>query len=324
MSLVAFTLATRSITLAGVMSAAVAVGMMLSPLLRNVHPKVFSVVMLATRIAAVYFAYRGFAPLAILAAALAGLSSRRLFLDLKHRVGAIDPTHLVTHGARNSIGFGLGAAAAGLLVSHPTIAQLVAALVGVVAFFVYPDSERHDVEEASGLTKSDLVASVVFSFSMTPLSNGVAPIILLAVVGPEVAGLSCLGYTLGSLLSSKLAKYLYRSEQSVAIATAAAGLVFMFMLSMPSGPVVIPARSVTGALLFAAQGILEMRSHREGSDGRGLEHLWTMLSAAGVVANLAIPFAVDNTTLWSAPAITLIGALAIATLNRRPLPGRGL
>ena len=318
MSLVAFVLATSSITLAGVMSAAVALGMMTSPLVRNIHPKVFSILMLAARTGAVFFAYRHWFAAAIVAAAVAGLSSRRLFLELKHRVGSLDPAHLVTHGARNSIAFGFGATAAGLLVSHTVIAQVAAASIALVALLTYPSTERHDAEEASGLTRRDLVSSVVFAFAMTPLSNGVAPLILLSVVGTEVAGLSCLAYTLGALLSTRVARTLSRTPKPVSAATALAGVVFLVMLAVPSGPAVLVARFFTGALLFAAQGIMEMRSHREGTDGRGLEHLWTLLSGTGVVANLLIPYSIDHTSLWAAPAWTLAGSLVIVMLSRIP------
>ena len=61
-----------------------------------------------------------------------------------------------------------------------------------------------------------------------------------------------------------------------------------------------------------------MRSHREGTDGRGVEHLWAKLCVDGVVANLLIPYSIDHTSLATAPVWTLAGALVILSLSRFP------
>ena len=318
MTLVAFLIASESIVLAGIMSAAVSIGMISSRLFRRTHPRTLSLVMTAARALAVFAAYHHQYTIAILLAAVAGMSSRRLFLDLKHQVGDIKPSHLVTHGARNSIGFGIGAAAAGLLLPFTLYAQLAALLVGVAAVVAYPDADKHDVEEATGLTRRDLVASVVFSFASTPLGNGIAPALLIGSVGSQVAGISCFAFTVGSLLAPRLARLLGKFPKPVAVSTAAAGLTFIAMIVAPYALVVYLSRLAAGALLYAGQGIMEMRTHRENEDGKGLELLWSLLSAANVIASIAIPFTVEHSTLWTAPLWTLLGALLIFNLTRIP------
>lgn len=317
MSLVAFLLAKDSIVLAGVMSAAMATGMIAARLFRTVHPRALSIIMTIARAGAVFAAYQNANAVAIMLATLAGSCSRRLFLDLKHQVGDIDPRHLVAHGAYNSLGFGVGAAIAGFLLPFETVAQLAALAVAVAAVVAYPDADEHDVEEATGLTRRDLAATVVFSFAATPSSNAIAPALLIGIVGSQVAGLSCLMYTIGSVLSSQVAGLLLRHRKPVALSTALSAITFAVMLLAPVAAVIYLARFVAGAVLYAGQGIMEMRTHREG-DGKGLEQLWTLLSAAGVVANLTVPFVVEQTSLWAAPLWTLLGAVIIANLRHVP------
>lgn len=318
MSLIAFQLAGRSLTLAGIFSAAVAVGMMSSRLLRRLDARPVSVLMTVARTVALFAAYANVVPVSVLAGAVAGSASRRLTLDLKHQVGDIEPAHLVTHGTWNAISFGVGAAAAGVLLEHPLIAQLVAFVVALGAAVVYLDGDEHDVEESSGLTRRDLVATVVFSFASNPLSNATAPLILLGTVSSGVVVLSCFAYTLGALAAPNFARALHRFNKPVAVATALSAGVFAIMLLVPNPVVVFAARALTGALLFAGQGIMEMRSKRAG-DGKGLEHLWTLLSAAGVVANFVVPYSVEQSSLWTAPLWTFAGALVIMSLSRIPM-----
>lgn len=317
MSLVAFLLAQESIVLAGVMSAAVAVGMISSRFLRGMHPRPMSFLMTIARAAAVFAAYQDAFTVAILCAAVAGLSSRRLLLDLKHQVGDIDPRHLVTHGTLNSVLFGVGAAAAGFLLPSPAVAQLVAISVAIAAMVAYPDADRHDVEEAAGLTRRDVVAAIVFTFASTPLTNAIAPALLIGVVGSEVAGFSCLAYTLGSLLAPKLTRGLLRFTKPVAVATTVAAATFAVTILFPEPLVVHLTRFAAGAFLYAGHGIMEMRTQRAG-DGKGLEYLWSLISGAGVIANIAVPVTVESTSLWAAPLWTLLGAVIIGNLSRIP------
>jgi hypothetical protein len=317
MSLVAFLLAEESIILAGVMSAAVALGMISSRFLKGIRPRTMSLLMTVARTLAVFAAYKEAYFISIVCAAVAGLASRRLLLDLKHQVGYINPRHLAKHAIVNSLLFGVGAGIAGIALSTPVFAQVVAFLVAVAAFLTYPYKGNQDVGEASGLTRRDVIAATVFTFASAPLTNSIAPVLLIGIVGSGVAGLSCLFFTLGSLFAPRMADVLLRYPKPVALTTALASITFASGIFYPEPLIIYLTRFVAGTLLYVGQGILEIRTQREG-DGKGLEYLWSLISAAAVIANIAVPWGVELTSVWMAPLWTLIGAFIIFNLSRIP------
>ncbi len=313
MSLIAFLAASRSLTLAGVFSAAVGVGMLSSRIFGRFSPRLVGLVMFVARSAALYAAFNDMFMVAIILAAVGGSASRRLFIDLKHRVGPLDPSRLVVHGAWNAVGFGIGATLAGLLLDQSMVAQIVAFGVGALALAIYPSSTVDTTTATTGLTGGDLVVSVLYSFASNPLINATAPVLLLASVGPEIAGLSSFAFTLGSLLAPRAARVLQRVTHPVAVAVGLAGVSFALLLFFPHPLLVLSVRFFNGMLLYAGQGILEMRSQQDG-DGRGLESLWTAIAAASILASFVVPSTVEHFGLYSALVWPIAGALLIAAV----------
>lgn len=318
---ISLTLNKNSLLLAAFFNAFYALGSALSWLPKKLKPKTINTLTLLLRFfiftLVVEFSSKWLLPLLFFLGLILASLSRRQFIDLKQGVGAVDVRFLTAHGSFNAIGYGLGAAVSGLLLGYNYLLFGVGILTFVLSFLFYPvNSTNTRKNNALGLTKRDIAVAILFTASITPLGNAVGLLVFSNIYGDEVAGLTVFAYTLGSLLSQKIADKLRERQRPIAKSVFVSSLFLTISLLYHSSPLLLVLRFTTGAMLYAAQGLLEERTHKETESRRGLDYLWSIFSLTSFTLLLVLPGLGERFGFIILPIYSMFLAVFIAYLRK--------
>ena len=217
--------------------------------------------------------------------------SRKIFIQLKEYVSEIDVNHLTAHGSINAVGYGIGSVISGVANEEKLFFILISLITISLTYIIKPCRMGLTRKESLGISKRDLYIASVFTFSSTPLNNTLGLLIYANIFNEEIASLGALVFNIGSILSYKIKVFISKSGKPIAYSLLLSSLIYISTLYIEYLAYFFITRLLTGAILFAAQGLLEERSKKGAeSNDKGLEHLWQIFSLFSFLSLLVLPF----------------------------------
>ena len=311
----------NSILLAATFNAIYALGSALSKVPRRIKQSNVNKLTLLLRILIFLLASLAsshwFLTLILLLALILASMSRRQFIDLKQEVGGLDVKTLTGHGSFNAIGYGIGAALSALFLNTQSLLYALALLFFILSFIFYPvSSEIKIINKSLGLSKRDVAVAVLFTASIAPLGNAVCLLVFSKIYGDKIAGLTVFAYTLGSLLSQLVADKIREKGRPIAKSVFTTSLFLLISLLVHQEILLITLRFLTGSLLYAAQGLLEERTHKNTESERGLDYLWSIFSLTSFTLLLILPTLGERFGFIYLPVYSIALSLLIASLKK--------
>jgi hypothetical protein len=254
--------------------------------------------------------------LSILLGFLLAIISRRQFIDLKNLTGSIKVKELTRHGSFNALGYGVGSALAGLILNLHTYAFTLITLAIFFAYLTYPNFNYSLNTHSGGLSKRDVAVAILFTSAITPLGNAVVLLAISKLYGDKFSGLGVLAYTLGSVLSHQIARFLRVRRYPIAKSIWMSSIIFVPILFTGNILILLASRFLTGAFLYAAQGLMEERTHKNVDSGKGLDFLWSTFSIVAFLLLLVLPKAGEHFGYFILPIISFSLGILISLLRK--------